>query len=108
MGSVEVLKGPQGTLFGASALNGAVRYVPTPPKFGRYEVKWFGQYTSIYEGDAGPSYGAAVNLPFGDTLALRVMAFDRSEEHTSDLQSLMRNSYAVFCLKKKKTRPKTP
>src|SRR3546814_11632622 len=26
----------------------------------------------------------------------------RSEEHTSELQSLMRNSYAVFCLKKKK------
>src|SRR3546814_4204845 len=29
----------------------------------------------------------------------------RSEEHTSELQSLMRISYAVFCLKKKKTRP---
>src|SRR3546814_8486258 len=29
-------------------------------------------------------------------------AEDRSEEHTSELQSLMRNSYAVFCLKKKK------
>src|SRR3546814_4689304 len=29
----------------------------------------------------------------------------RSEEHTSELQSLMRNSYAVFCLKKKKNRP---
>src|SRR3546814_6775758 len=28
-------------------------------------------------------------------------AADRSEEHTSELQSLMRNSYAVFCLKKK-------
>src|SRR3546814_6236773 len=28
---------------------------------------------------------------------------DRSEEHTSELQSLMRISYAVFCLKKKKT-----
>src|SRR3546814_6256751 len=28
----------------------------------------------------------------------------RSEEHTSELQSLMRNSYAVFCLKKKKTK----
>src|SRR3546814_8358478 len=28
---------------------------------------------------------------------------NRSEEHTSDLQSLMRNSYAVFCLKKKNT-----
>src|SRR3546814_4509169 len=30
----------------------------------------------------------------------------RSEEHTSELQSLMRISYAVFCLKKKKTRKK--
>src|SRR3546814_7649374 len=30
-------------------------------------------------------------------------AFRRSEEHTSELQSLMRISYAVFCLKKKKT-----
>src|SRR3546814_1376879 len=30
-------------------------------------------------------------------------ANSRSEEHTSELQSLMRNSYAVFCLKKKKT-----
>src|SRR3546814_9495091 len=31
---------------------------------------------------------------------------DRSEEHTSELQSLMRISYAVFCLKKKKTTPR--
>src|SRR3546814_1438156 len=31
-------------------------------------------------------------------------ASDRSEEHTSELQSLMRISYAVFCLKKKKQR----
>src|SRR3546814_2605719 len=31
-------------------------------------------------------------------------ASDRSEEHTSELQSLMRISYAVFCLKKKKNR----
>src|SRR3546814_1999624 len=33
----------------------------------------------------------------------RVKPEDRSEEHTSELQSLMRISYAVFCLKKKKT-----
>src|SRR3546814_9857077 len=31
-----------------------------------------------------------------------LLATDRSEEHTSELQSLMRISYAVFCLKKKK------
>src|SRR3546814_1655748 len=33
---------------------------------------------------------------------------NRSEEHTSELQSLMRISYAVFCLKKKKQTNKTP
>src|SRR3546814_8349458 len=33
--------------------------------------------------------------------------FERSEEHTSELQSLMRISYAVFCLKKKKTHTNT-
>src|SRR3546814_8082683 len=32
---------------------------------------------------------------------------DRSEEHTSELQSLMRNSYAVFCLKKKNIKTNT-
>src|SRR3546814_7885863 len=37
----------------------------------------------------------------GDDGALRYYV-DRSEEHTSELQSLMRISYAVFCLKKKK------
>src|SRR3546814_3209779 len=38
-----------------------------------------------------------------------VIGVDRSEEHTSELQSLMRNSYAVFCLKKKtKKKPSTP
>src|SRR3546814_7397154 len=39
-------------------------------------------------------------LEYGDQLLM--LAF-RSEEHTSELQSLMRISYAVFCLKKKKT-----
>src|SRR3546814_10141337 len=36
-----------------------------------------------------------------DTRELCQEAFLRSEEHTSELQSIMRNSYAVFCLKKK-------
>src|SRR3546814_7408052 len=40
-----------------------------------------------------------VQTPFGDRSG-------RSEEHTSELQSLMRISYAVFCLKKKKTKTK--
>src|SRR3546814_3209140 len=43
--------------------------------------------------------GADINLA-----ADRVILGLRSEEHTSELQSLMRNSYAVFCLKKKNTK----
>src|SRR3546814_7017848 len=38
------------------------------------------------------------------TLISRLVAAHRSEEHTSELQSLMRTSYAVFCLKKKTQR----
>src|SRR3546814_11032437 len=38
-----------------------------------------------------------------DAIAKLGRAGQRSEEHTSELQSLMRNSYAVFCLKKKKS-----
>src|SRR3546814_7682199 len=37
-----------------------------------------------------------------DALQAKFKQSGRSEEHTSELQSLMRNSYAVFCLKKKK------
>src|SRR3546814_6848044 len=40
-------------------------------------------------------------LPLAEKTGL-VVAMDRSEEHTSELQSLMRSSYAVYCLKKKK------
>src|SRR3546814_6624779 len=41
--------------------------------------------------------------------SVQVAAMPRSEEHTSELQSLMRISYAVFCLKKKKNhKPHTP
>src|SRR3546814_2863173 len=53
-----------------------------------------------------------INFAHGDVVMIGAMAAtmiasamvggDRSEEHTSELQSLMRISYAVFCLKKKK------
>src|SRR3546814_6853952 len=58
------------------------------------------------------SHGGQVPAPFigvqqqfvGDDVQLLLhLPLHRSEEHTSELQSLMRISYAVFCLKKKKT-----
>src|SRR3546814_8081561 len=69
------------------------------------------------KGRLGPGQMIAVDLDNGtlyEDLAIkdkiadaqdypsRVKGFRRSEEHTSELQSLMRISYAVFCLKKKK------
>jgi iron complex outermembrane receptor protein len=77
MKSIEVLKGPQGTLFGASALNGAIRYVPEPPKLGEFSGKYFVQYTDVSQGQTEPMVGGAVNVPAGDTAALRVVAFNR-------------------------------
>src|SRR3546814_2953588 len=47
-------------------------------------------------------HGAQVAGVPGEACVFAEIAECRSEEHTSELQSLMRNSYAVFCLKKKK------
>src|SRR3546814_21075238 len=52
-----------------------------------------------------PAAAARLQATFGEQAAILhsgLTAGERSEEHTSELQSLMRISYAVFCLKKKK------
>src|SRR3546814_8159640 len=57
---------------------------------------------SSREGRGGGNVAAgAISGPLGVILSVR-QGWRRSEEHTSELQSLMRSSYAVFCLKKKK------
>src|SRR3546814_9145030 len=45
-----------------------------------------------------------LNHPMGPLTLADFIGLDRSEEHTSELQSIMRISYAVFCLKKKKNK----
>src|SRR3546814_7260502 len=63
-------------------------------------------YTEVSVRDIAADAGinpALVSYYFGSKKALFAMALDeRSEEHTSELQSLMSISYAVFCLKTKK------
>src|SRR3546814_7229406 len=75
-------------------------------------IKGFGagpyEDCKVYENVAQCTGGAASTTGFRDGPPLVTGAqIGRSEEHTSELQSLMRISYAVFCLKKKKTRTKT-
>jgi len=78
LASVEVLKGPQGTLFGAGALNGAIRYVPMAPEYGQWQAKYFADYTSLQDGGNGATLGAALNVPLGEKVALRVVGLDRT------------------------------
>src|SRR3546814_2784122 len=67
-----------------------------------------GAVTAVTIVAGGYGYGAGETIKIegaggaGATGTATVSAGDRSEEHTSELQSLMRISYAVFCLKKKK------
>src|SRR3546814_2049479 len=56
---------------------------------------------AVQEPDVRLDVAGTVPVPGADLVLLRVEV--RSEEHTSELQSLMRISYAVFCLKKKNT-----
>src|SRR3546814_14212165 len=59
-------------------------------------------FLRVQEGDGHDECGAPDIEPFDDRGDDQFGNVGRSEEHTSELQSLMRISYAVFCLKKKR------
>ena len=75
MSRVEVLRGPQGTLFGSGSLSGTVRYISNQPELGVSES--FGElgFNNINDGEVGGSAKIAVNVPIGDTAAMRVAAY---------------------------------
>lgn len=76
MARVEVLRGPQGTLYGASAIGGAVRAIPNAPDASRFSATVEGELSSTQDsGDPNYALRAAVNLPLvKDRLALRLVA----------------------------------
>lgn len=73
---IEVLEGPQGTLYGAGSLGGVVRVVPNAPDLGRSGAQAWSGVQAIQHGAPGGDGGAIVNLPLvEDRLALRVLGF---------------------------------
>jgi iron complex outermembrane receptor protein len=75
---VEVLRGPQGTLYGASSLGGLIRYVTADPSTDGVSGRVQSGITDVYNGaQTGYSVRASVNVPLNDTFAVRASAFTR-------------------------------
>ncbi|HKD23023.1 MAG TPA: TonB-dependent receptor [Rhizomicrobium sp.] len=77
---IEVLRGPQGTLYGANTLTGLIKYVTTDPSTAGYSGRLEVDAGGVQNG-AEPSHGvrAAANIPLSDDVALRVSAFERQD-----------------------------
>ncbi|HET7292173.1 MAG TPA: TonB-dependent receptor [Vicinamibacteria bacterium] len=72
---VEVLRGPQGTLFGSGSLSGTVRYISNPPEMGvRKGVFEFGG-SAIDGGSLGGDFKLALNTPLGDKASARIVGY---------------------------------
>ena len=73
---VEVLRGPQGTLFGSGSLSGTVRYITNQPDLEAFEGVVEATASKIQGGDVGWDLKGAVNLPINEQMALRVTAYN--------------------------------
>ncbi len=70
---VEVLRGPQGTLYGASSLGGTIKFISRQPDATRFEGGAFAEASSTSHGGTNYTLQGVVNVPLSkDTLALRV------------------------------------
>ena len=72
---LEVLRGPQGTLFGSGSLSGTVRYITNQPSMAGVESAIEGTVNSVSHGSTGGDLKGMVNLPIGDKAALRITAY---------------------------------
>ncbi len=73
---IEVLEGPQGTLFGAGAEAGAIRYITNEPKLNTTEGSFKAGYGVTAHGDPNSDAQAVLNLPLiTDRMALRMAAY---------------------------------
>lgn len=72
---VEVLRGPQGTLYGSGSLSGTVRYITAQPEQGETAGTTEMSVEQLKDGGTGYSAKAMINVPVSDTLALRAVGY---------------------------------
>jgi iron complex outermembrane recepter protein len=82
---VEVLRGPQGTLFGAGAQGGAVRFITPQPNFDDMRIYSRAEVSTTKNGSESYEAGLAVGGPLSDTLAVRLSAWHRKDGGWIDL-----------------------
>jgi iron complex outermembrane receptor protein len=74
---VEVLKGPQGTLYGAASMGGTVKVIPNSPNASEFEGKILTGLGYTHDGGVNTEFGAMANIPLiEDVLAVRVSGFN--------------------------------
>src|SRR6202050_1704057 len=72
---VEVLRGPQGTLYGANSEGGLLKFVTAPPVLGTFSGAAEVTGESVAHGGNGGDVRAMLNLPLGDKMAFRISGF---------------------------------
>ena len=76
---IEVLEGPQGTLFGGGAQAGVVRYITNKPKLNKFEGAFDASYGTTAHGDPNSSFTATLNLPLvSDKVAIRAVLYNEN------------------------------
>jgi outer membrane receptor protein involved in Fe transport len=74
---VEVLRGPQGTLYGSGSMGGTIRLATNQPKLGEYEAATDLNASDTSHGSANGGGSLMVNIPIGDITALRLVTTDK-------------------------------
>ena len=76
---IEVLAGPQGTLFGASSQAGNMRMITNKPVIGEMQGRVDVGMSSTHGGDTSSNVEGMINMPIGDSLAIRAVGYNNRQ-----------------------------
>ncbi|TCV93397.1 outer membrane receptor protein involved in Fe transport [Luteibacter rhizovicinus] len=91
---VEVLRGPQGTIYGSSSMGGTVKYVTNQPDLDNVEARIKTDVSGTHHGGANANVNGVLNIPLmKDKVALRVSAYYRDDDGYIDRYPISPSNY---------------